>query len=353
MKARNIQTYGVKYLGSKKDILPYIGQAVMGLGNVNTAIDVFSGTTRVAQFLRQTGIAVTTSDLSWATTCYANTYVHNGDNAHLAPYVATMNALAPVDGWLTENYTGAGSEEERADGRCFQAKNTRRADAARDYIDTLDLEPWERSTLITSVIRGLDAVDNTVGVQQAYLKAWCKRSYNDIVFELPACLSGPRAKHHEGDCLTIDYAPHDIAYLDPPYSPHSYAAYYHIWDSIAKWDKPPTALKAKRRLDRVAKSESYDDSFESPWNRVKGALPAFRTLVSRLPVRHVLVSYNDESLVGREALLGMMGEFGSIEVLEIDYKRNIMSQIGNATKYTVPETGQRNKELLIVLHKDK
>jgi adenine-specific DNA methylase len=136
-------THGVKYIGSKKTLLPYIGEFVDQLGDVETAIDVFAGTTRVAQYLRQKGVKTTTSDLSWATSCYAGAFVHNGDNAHLAPHIAAMNALAGEDGWLTENYTGAGSTDEKADGRCFQAKNTRRADAARDYIETLSLEPWE------------------------------------------------------------------------------------------------------------------------------------------------------------------------------------------------------------------
>jgi adenine-specific DNA-methyltransferase len=344
-------TYGVKYIGSKKVLLPYIGEFVDSLGDVRSAIDVFAGTTRVAQYLRQKGITTTTSDLSWATSCYAGAFVHNRDNSHLAEHVAAMNALPGVDGWLTANYTGGGSTEQKADGRCFQAKNARRADAARDYIDTLDLEWWERCTLITSVIRGLDAVDNTVGVQQAYLKEWCKRSFNNIAFELPPLITGPSAQHYEGDCLKIDYGTHDLAYLDPPYSPHSYATYYHIWDSIARWDKPATELKARRRVDRVAKSESYDPAMESPWNRPREALGAFEAIIARLPVRYALISYSDESLVERGALISAIAKYGEVEVREIDYKRNIMSSIGNAAKYGEAEKGQKNKELLILLRK--
>ena len=344
-------THGVKYIGSKKLLLPYIGEFVDALGDVRTAVDVCSGTTRVAQYLRQKGIATDTSDLSWATSCYAGAFVHNADSGHLAPHVAAMNALPGVDGWLTTNYTGGGSTEQKADGRCFQAKNARRADAARDYIETLDIAEWERATLITSVIRALDAVDNTVGVQQAYLKEWCKRSYNNIVFELPPLVSGPTGRHFEGDCLKIDYPEVDLAYLDPPYSPHAYSTYYHIWDSIARWDKPETGLKARRRIDRVTKSESYDPSMESPWNRPSQALGAFRAIIERLPVRYALISYSDESLVERGDLISAISEYGEVEVREIDYKRNIMSAIGNAAKYGEAEKGQKNKELLILLRK--
>jgi adenine-specific DNA-methyltransferase len=345
------ETYGVKYIGSKNKLLPYIGKVVAQL-EVKTAIDVFSGTTRVAQNFRGRGIATTTSDLSWATECYANTYVHNKDNAHLKEFIKEMNKLAPINGWLSSNYTGEKPQNvDRSDGRCFQLKNASKADAARDYIETLDLEPWEKMTLVTSVIRALDAVDNTVGVQQAYLKEWCKRSYNDIEFKLPVCLTGPTAMHHEGDCLKIDYAAADLAYLDPPYSPHAYSTYYHIWDSIARWDKPETGLKAKRRVDRIVANDQYDDAMESPWNRESKAVAAFGQIIDRLPVKHLLISYSDESLVKREVLLETCEEFGAVDLIEVDYKRNIMSQIGNATKNAVPSKGQKNKELIIHIKK--
>lgn len=352
-----METHGVKYIGSKKDLLPNIGAIADKLGAMS-AIDVFSGTTRVAQYLRQTGIRTTTSDLSWATTCYADTFVHNVDNSFsrmdMEMWIERLNHLEPVEGWISKNYTGELEQNApRSDGRCFQLKNAMKADAARDWIESnKDLfEPWVYHSMVTSVIRALDAVDNTVGVQQAYLKEWCKRSYNDIQFKAPPLVTGPTSVHLEGDALKLDYKPHDIAYLDPPYSPHAYSTYYHIWDSIARWDKPETALKARRRVDRVAKHEDFDDSMSSPWNRPKAALGAFDELLGRLPVKHAIISYSDESLVARDDLIDMCKTHGHVEVHEIDYARNIMSQIGNATKNGDPEKGQRNKELLIVVSK--
>lgn len=344
-----METYGVKYIGSKKTLLKHIGDVFDGL-EAKTALDAFSGTTRVAQYLRQKGIQTTTSDLSWATTAYANTYVHNGNNSHLQEFVDAMNAVDPVRGWLSENYTGDTPQDHpRGDGRCFQLMNTMKADAARDYIETLDLEPWEKHTLITALIRGLDAVDNTVGIQQAYLKEWCSRSFKPVRFELPVCLEGPTATHHEGDTLKIAYGGHDVVYLDPPYSPHPYSTYYHIWDSIARWDKPETALKAKRRVDRVAKHDQFDETMQSPWNRASKAAEAFDQLLGRLDTNHFVISYSNESIVNEEQLLDICASHGSVNLFKIDYGRNIMSQIGNAKLHQEPEVGQRNKELLITV----
>jgi adenine-specific DNA-methyltransferase len=348
------ETHGVKYIGSKRSILGQIYKVIIDL-DIRTAIDAFSGTTRIAQYLRQRGVRMTTSDLAWATTCYAHTYVHNKSNAHLTEHIDTMNALPSVNGWLSQNYTGDVEQgASHGDGRCFQLKNTMKADAARDWIDTkIDLEAWERMTLITSVIHGLDAIDNTVGVQQAYLKQWCQRSHNDIVFKLPICLQGPIGEHIEGDALCIDYPECDLAYLDPPYSPHSYATYYHIWDSVVRWDKPATGLKAKRRVDRVAKHVAYDGKMQSPWNRLKDAKDAFDTLIERLPVRYVLISYSDESLVSRDELEAVCRKHGSVQKHEIQYTRNIMSQIGNAVlDGRIVEKNQMNRELLFLIDKE-
>lgn len=350
------ETYGIKYLGSKKTIAPRIGELAQSLG-VKTAIDVFTGTTRVAQYFRQLGIKTYTSDLSWASECYSNTFVHNSNNQHLNSHICRMNDLPPKHGWLTKNYTGEVSQtSKKGTGRCWQLQNAAKADAARDYVERIrkDLDTWEYHTLITSIIIALDKVDNTVGVQQAYLKEWCARSYNPIMFELPPCIEGRTAKHFLGNALDLKYPDADMAYLDPPYSPHSYATYYHIWDSIARWDKPKTDLISKRRVDRVAKRLEYSKEMESDWNFRGKALEAFRLLIPRLPVKHVVISYNDESLIGKENLIEVCSEFDKhhkVEVQTIDYRRNIMSQIGMAAEgkesKDLPPKAQRNTEILI------
>lgn len=345
----DVDTVGVKYLGSKKKLLPYIGKAIESL-DVKSAVDVFTGTTRVAQYFRANGIKTDTSDLSWASTSYAHTFVHNPrGNAHLQKHIDEMNNLAGVNGWLSQNYSGdVPQTDKRGNGRCFQLKNTMKADAARDYVETLTLDSWEKHTLVVAIILALDCVDNTVGVQQAYLKEWCARSNNDIFFELPYSFDGSVGTHFEGDCLTNAYNKYDLAYYDPPYSPHSYSTYYHIWDSIVKWDKPATGLKAKRRIDRVAKAAEYDASMESPWNYADSALNATETLLKRVDAKYHLLSYSNESLIKQDDLMKMCQTIGETSILEIDYKRNIMSQIGNAKNAA---KNQKNKELLILIKK--
>jgi adenine-specific DNA methylase len=88
----------------------------------------------------------------------------------------------------------------------------------------------------------------------------------------------------------------------------------------------------------------------SAWNSKKTAMGAFEKLIQRLPVKKVIVSYNNESLVDSDSLLKMFRKFPSVIVHEIDYKRNIMCQIGNAAKDNTTFKTE-NKEFLFVIEK--
>ena len=341
-----MQTHGVKYIGSKRTLLPHILECVSDLGG--TMLDVCTGTTRVAQAFRHKGWDVMTSDLSWASEAYAHLFlmVQEEDIAVLEPLVAELNAVEGVSGWITSSYC-----DVIANGgvvRMWQPKNGRKADAIRDRIEELDVSHHIKMCLIGILILAMDAVDNSVGVQQAYLKEWATRTHNDMKLVIPTGIAGSVGRHVVGDCLAIDYPRATLAYVDPPYSPHSYATYYHIWDSIVRWDKPAVGLKTNRRIDRVA--GTFDATMKSDWNSKKTAVSAFERLIDRLPVQYVLISYSDESLIHIDKLRPILEKYKSYNVTEIDYKRNIMSRIGNATLYDVDRKAD-NVEYLIRIEK--
>ena len=72
------------------------------------------------------------------------------------------------------------------------------------------------------------------------------------------------------------------------------------------------------------------------------------TLVERLPVRYVVISYNDESLIPVDTLLTALKGKYTVKVKNIPYKRNIMCQIGNAT---AEDAKTENCEVLIWVSK--
>lgn len=326
-----MKTVGIPYLGSKRalvqTILHIIQNECVGAKKV---LDVMTGTTRVAQAFLASGYDVLTSDTSEASACFAAAFLERPQAVE--EVTDSLNALASDEnGWLTETYCDAraGTDPSRPI-RVFQPHNGRKADAIREAIIG---HPHEKA-LVGLLILALSRVDNSVGHHQAYLKNWCARSHRDLLLEIPICPAkiGTYLGHVVGDALSIDYPEADLAYVDPPYSQHSYKTYFHIWDSIALWDKPGVGLSTNRRLDRVGGGSGL----KSPWNSKETAGEAFDTLFCRLPVKYVLVSYSEDALLSLETLRTIAAKHGDVKVFTYDHKKNIMSKIGNARDQTQP-----------------
>lgn len=364
-------TIGVKYIGSKASLIGNILDVIdrnLAQPDSLRLIDVFTGTTRVAQAFRTRGWDVQSSDLSWASEAYAHAFIirtkESGRRIPALTHSLWMELTAafdsekpPAKDWITTNYCDV-SGVEGGLVRMWKPANGIRADFLRNRIAQLEgsgqITHHEAMILVCSLIFGLDKVDNSVGIQQAYLKDWAKRTDDNMAFlDLPYAI-GPVAKHTVGNCLEIAYEPADVAYIDPPYSTHSYSTYYHIWDSITRWDKPAVGLKTNRRMDRVSKSEDFDESMKSLWNSKSTALDALLELCQRLPVKYLLISYNDESLIPHLGLIkALETRYGAanVQIVRIPYKRNIMSQIGNAL--LSDETMKtENTEMLIWVRKN-
>lgn len=362
-----MQTHGVKYIGSKATlvdkILANIERNLPAMEGPVRIIDVFTGTTRVSQALRSKGYHVQSSDLAWASEAYAHAFLLRTmeSSKRIPDFIMELRAKLEQQGtltpdWITKTYCDV-SGVTGGLVRMWKPKNGLRADFLRNWIDEMystdKITYHEMMILITCVIFALDKVDNSVGVQQAYLKDWAVRTDNTLeLLDLPY-YDGPVGKHIVGNCLSVEYEAADVAYLDPPYSSHSYSTYYHIWDSITRWDKPEVSLSTNRRVDRVSKNDDFDGEMVSLWNSKRTALQAFLDVCGRLPVPHLLISYNNESIVPLDDLLKALADvYGTenITVEEIVYQRNIMSQIGNATLYN-DTYKTKNVEVLIWIRK--
>lgn len=360
MTSPTYPTIGVKYIGSKhallSDILQFIDEHHPTKGSL---IDVFAGTTRVGQAFRAHGWTVQSSDLSWASEAYAHAFLIRTPESgiRIPALIEELRSIEPKAGWLTAAYcetTAATDPTIRI--QMWSRTNGQRADAIRDTIATWEstkkINHHEAMILIAVLILALDKVDSSVGVQQAYLKKWAARALSPMELrDLPFAM-GPVGSHHVGDCRTAPYTAADIAYIDPPYSAHSYATYYHIWDSVCRWDKPAVGLKTNRRADRISGSATYDGSMASPWNSKRTALNAFIDLVTRLPTKAVVISYSDESLIPLADLEGALkARWAGTEVQRIAYRRNIMCKIGNAAAASATSTKTdaktENTEVLI------
>lgn len=308
----------IKYIGSKRTLIPHIVNVASLLPAVRTVADLFSGTTRVAQALKQQGYHVTANDVASYSEVLARAYIEQDagrtDVSRLRDKLAYLDRLPGRKGYFTVTFC------ERS--RYFQPKNGQRIDAIRCEIDHIAEGELERATLLTSLLEAADRVDSTTGLQMAYLKAWAPRSFNDLELRLPKLLRGAGAAirsdaRQAAQALGVV----DLCYIDPPYNQHSYFSNYHIWETLVRNDQPEVYGTACKRVDcRTVKSDH--NSKPRAWH-------AFRDMLSAVRATYVLVSFNDEGYFEAGRVLGILRElWGEAISLAFDWKRYVGAQIG-------------------------
>ncbi len=331
----------IKYIGSKRRLVPVLGD-LMSRAGAATAVDLFTGTTRVAQEWKRRGAVVTAVDSARYSAVLAECYIAvdagEVDRAALSEVISHLQSLSGTDGYVTETFS------RRA--RYFQEQNARRIDAIRDAIDAgWARHPWH-PILLTALLLASDRVDSTTGLQMAYLKEWSPRSYQPLELRVPELLGGAGAAWC-GDALeAVTRLPDvDIAYLDPPYNQHRYLGNYHVWETLVAWDAPDHYGVACKRTD------VRDPATSSVFNRRREAPDALARLVHSVPAEVVLISGSDDGWVSVHELRDMAGGRGAVEVLAFDSKRYVGAQIGihDPTGRKVGRVGRtRNTEYLVV-----
>ena len=236
-----------------------------------------------------------------------------------------------------------------------------RLDAIREEIDKWNLDWDDQCVLLTSLILALDAVDNTIGHYAAYLSGWSQRSYNDLILKLPK-------RFHiytqntviQKDVFDAIKEYYDLVYLDPPYGSNNekmppsrvrYAAYYHLWKTIILNDHPKLFGKANRREDsRDTFSPSIFEEYRKDEYGKFIAMQAIKKLIEQTRAHYIMLSYSSGGRATKQELYDIIQSYGKlISIQEIDYKKNVMSQM--RWTYEWINSDGKYKEYLFLMEK--
>jgi adenine-specific DNA-methyltransferase len=308
----------IKYLGSKRRLVPVLAEICAASG-ARTALDLFTGTTRVAQAFKSQGVEVTAVDTARYAHVFAQCYIETDaaavDMTALTAAVSHLNELGGKPGYVHDTFS--------KEARFFQPFNAARIDAARDVIARDYAESPLYPILLTSLIEAADRVDSTTGVQMAYVKQWAPRSANPLTLRVPELLPG-RGHAVLGDALAVasGLGAFDLAYLDPPYNQHRYFTNYHVWETLVAWDAPEPYGVARKRID------ARDPATRSAFNSKRTMPDALRSVVSGVDCELLVLSYNDESWLAVEELETLCGQGRSVATLAFDSARYVGARIG-------------------------
>jgi len=364
-----METQGIKYTGSKREILPALLELIKPL-NVKTVLDGFSGTTRVSQALKQAGYTVYANDIADWSKVFGECYLLNRKPAsYYLPIIEHLNNLPRKYGWFSENYGGEpnGGSAIQEDGRkrIWQLHNTKKLDAIREEIDKIAKNRIEKSVLLTSLIIAMDKVDSSVGHQVSYLKKWAPRAYNTMKMEVPRLIIDDKQHQvYQKDVFDlVNDIEVDLAYFDPPYGSSNelmppsrvrYASYYHIWKTVCLNDKPKLVGVANRREDvGDTISGSIFEEFRKNDEGQYIVIEALEKLIKNTPAKYVVLSYNNNGRATLQSIKDILKNLKKkISIFEMDYKKNVMATITRTTNEWINETNGINKEYLFIIHKN-
>jgi adenine-specific DNA-methyltransferase len=332
----------IKYLGSKRRLVPVLGQ-LMAAADATTALDLFTGTTRVAQEFCRRGAHVTAVDSASYSEVLAQCYIARDartiDHGEVAAALAHLSALPPIRGYITETFC--------EESRYFHPDNGARIDAIRQGIDDDFADSPLRPILLTSLLLAADAVDSTVGLQMAYLKQWAPRALRPLRLAAPQFVPGTgRAVRGDALALLPGLPSVDFAYLDPPYNQHRYYTNYHVWETLVRWDAPAHYGVACKRAD------SREAGTRSAFNSKRTMPGALAAAIAGVRARVVAVSFSDEGFVPLSDLVAMCERRGEpVAVLAFEQRRHVGALIGihSPSGERVGQVGRtRNTEFIVL-----
>ena len=175
----------------------------------------------------------------------------------------------------------------------------------------------EYNVLIASLLYSTDKIANTVGHYDAYFKKHSIRDHFYMRLIKPVNVNNISIFREDTNALAKKIKT-DIVYIDPPYNSRQYSRFYHILETLTKWDKPQlygVALKPKREN----MSEYYKES----------AKDKFSELVRDIDAKCLIVSYNNtyssksnssQNKISLEEIQEILSEKGKTKTFEKYYR---------------------------------
>ena len=305
----------IKYIGSKRVLVPWIVETIQGLDGARTVLDLFSGTSRVGHALKRVGYVVTANDHNAYAATLARCYVEADARRvkrDVERLVAELARVRPRAGWFTETYC--------EQSRYFQPHNGARIEAVREAIGKKSLDPATEAVLLTSLMEAADRVDSTVGLQMAYLKGWAKRAYNELELRVPDVLDGAGRALEADAVAAAQDGEWDVVYLDPPYNQHKYLGNYHVWETLVRWDRPEVYGVACKRIDCRTRRSAF--------NSRASIGTALAEIVRTVRARWIVVSFSDEGFLSRDELVGTLEARGRVLETRRPHPRYVGAKIG-------------------------
>ncbi len=340
------------YIGSKQYLLPFIDECINKIVPIEkshmTFCDLFAGTGIVGTHFKKKGCKIIANDIQYYSYVLNKQYIENhkpltfSGLCHIIPELTSftkpvekancvckyLSNIEGVDGFIYKNYCKGGTVGDEYERLYFTDENGKKCDAIRtvinQWLNDKIITENEYYFLLATLIENIDKVANTASVYGAFLKRIKRPAQKPLIMRPAEQIIN--SQEHDVYCKPandlIKDIKADILYLDPPYNERQYSAYYHLLETIAKYDSP--TLHGKTGL-RDYSSQKSDFCVKS---KVK---EAFEDIILTADVKYIFLSYNNEGLMTFEEIENIMSKRGQYGRFEREYSR-----------FKADKTGARN-----------
>jgi adenine-specific DNA-methyltransferase len=350
-----LQEQLITYIGNKRALLPFIGDAVrkvqetVGKDRLRI-LDLFSGTGIVARYLKQFSESLLVNDLEAYSRITNDCYLSNAsavDHACLSETLKRLNGEVENqwhEGFICELYAPKNEQAISASDRVFYTRrNAAYLDTARSLIATLpsDIQKYFLAPLIakasvhantSGVFKGFYKNASGIGQFGGSGKDALSRILGEIRLVMPIFSRFEcevKVFQRDANLLVREIPEVDLAYFDPPYNQHPYGSNYFMLNLLADYKRPSETSKVS--------------GIPINWNRSRynQRAEAANTLfdaVASCPARFILISYNSEGFISPELFTSRLAKMGRLEVCETQYNafrgsRNLRERSIHVTEF--------------------
>jgi adenine-specific DNA-methyltransferase len=364
----------IKYMGAKRNILDFVIQSINETYEKGKICDLFSGTSIISGALGKL-IPIHSNDIQEYSSILSHTYLSNYEWENYPSnildeivekaslYVESVKKIYPnfifsySEKKTIKEFVDLEQQQQRLinknfdnlthhlfikyySGTYWSYQQCMWIDAIRkvadEYIDTPIYY-----VILSSLMFAMSYNSQSTGHYAQFRDATNLTSKSDILIyrqkemlpyfinkfkQLRIFLDKNNLKH---TITTLDYSDcldkiesNSLVYADPPYAFVHYSRFYHILETLVKYDYPAVAHKGRYRVDR----------HQSPFCKRTEVKTAFITLFSKIKVKdaRIILSYSNTGLVSLNEILDCanqnLGSKYSVNVREVSYKHSTMGR---------------------------
>lgn len=271
-----------RYTGSKAKLMPWIEDIIYkNCTEHEVLFDVFGGTGIVSACLGGYFSKIIINDFLYSNEVIYKAFFEKAKYRRskvqeIALKYQQVDRNIIEDNYVSENY--GDKYFRKADAKLL---GYIREDIKQLY-DSKEITEREHNVLLASLLYSLDRCANTVGHYEAYIKG--KAIKAEFVYELiePFKTDSKYCIFRMDSNELAKNVKADVAFIDPPYNSRQYSRFYHVMETITKWDKP--------ELSGIAMKPPEENMSDYCRN---SAPKVFEDLIEHLDVKYIVVTYNN------------------------------------------------------------